>query len=265
MRLKGTSIIFIIVLVLFLNTVVLADAVGVFNVDNIEKGLLKINAENLNGNFKLMVQKDDSKYYYSINKTEEIVPLQLGSGEYKLFFLENVSGNKYKILEKKQINVDIEDDMSIYLQSAQPVEWSQDMEAIKLAKELTKDINNDKDKIKVIYEYIIENIKYDSEKIQNINDNYIPNIDNTLQEKKGICYDYSSLYGAMLRSLNIPTKLVKGNKNDIDVYHAWNEVYIKEEGKWVTIDTTYDATMKENGTSYDMIKDNKEYEKIREY
>ncbi len=43
----------------------------------------------------------------------------------------------------------------------------------------------------------------------------------------------------MLRSIDIPTKLVMGYKNDIEKYHAWNEVYL--DGKWINLDTTYDS------------------------
>lgn len=71
----------------------------------------------------------------------------------------------------------------------------------------------------------------------------------------GICYDYSSLFGSMLRSLGIPTKLVMGRKDDIEAYHSWNEVYLEDENKWVTIDTTYDAGMKNNKIIKPMIKD----------
>ena len=45
----------------------------------------------------------------------------------------------------------------------------------------------------------------------------------------------------MLRSQGIPTKLVKGYSDNVDGYHAWNEVYINEE--WITIDTTLDAVL----------------------
>ena len=68
----------------------------------------------------------------------------------------------------------------------------------------------------------------------------------------------------MLRSIGIPTKLVKGYKNDIDGYHAWNEVYISEKG-WVIVDTTYDSIYLENGTSINPVKNIKDYNKVREY
>jgi transglutaminase-like putative cysteine protease len=56
-----------------------------------------------------------------------------------------------------------------------------------------------------------------------------------------------------------------GYKNDVNAYHAWNEVYLKDTNEWVTIDTSYDAVKKENGLNYTMIKDNTEYKAEKMY
>ena len=65
---------------------------------------------------------------------------------------------------------------------------------------------------------------------ENTEAGYIPDIDNTMKTKKGICFDYASLMAAMLRSQNIPTKLVVGYSGD--AYHAWISVYLHESG-WI--------------------------------
>ena len=59
---------------------------------------------------------------------------------------------------------------------------------------------------------------------------YIPDIDATMQTRKGICFDYASLMSALLRSQGIPTKLVVGYSGT--AYHAWISVYLDEAG-WV--------------------------------
>ncbi|MBU5438687.1 transglutaminase domain-containing protein [Tissierella sp. MSJ-40] len=66
----------------------------------------------------------------------------------------------------------------------------------------------------------------------------------------------------MLRSQGIPTKLVKGYKNDLKAYHAWNEVLL--DNNWVIVDTTYDAALGKNKDN-NMLKNSVEYNKIREY
>ncbi|MCL2665616.1 MAG: transglutaminase domain-containing protein, partial [Defluviitaleaceae bacterium] len=68
--------------------------------------------------------------------------------------------------------------------------------------------------------------------------------------KKGICYDYSSTLAGVLRSLGVPTRLVMGYKpKDIgDEYHAWNEILIN--GRWISVDSTFDAALAGVGRAY---------------
>lgn len=228
-----------------------------------DNNLVKIQSPvNVNG-MRIMVEKGTEKYYYSINNTTEVLPLQLGKGVYSIKILQNTSGNKYKVVEKKEFNVTTENSKEIYLASTQPVYWEGKTEVIELAKILTKDSKTDRERVEKIYSYIVKNIKYDYNKIKGLKNDYVPDIEKTLTDKSGICYDYSSLYAGMLRSLGIPTKLVKGYKNDIKEYHAWNEVLL--DGKWVIIDTTYDAAFSNSNMKVNMIKDLTEYNSVRYY
>lgn len=54
---------------------------------------------------------------------------------------------------------------------------------------------------------------------------YTPDIENTFNEKKGICYDYDALFAAVLRTQGIPANLVKRYSDNIDGYHSWNGVF----------------------------------------
>jgi transglutaminase-like putative cysteine protease len=115
-----------------------------------------------------------------------------------------------------------------------------------------------------IYAYVVKNIKYDNAKISNLTPDYLPDIEETYADKAGICYDYSSLFAAMLRSIGIPAKLVKGYAGYApDSYHAWNEVYI--DNQWSVIDTTRDATLLANGEKFDIIKKASDYSIVHEY
>ena len=69
---------------------------------------------------------------------------------------------------------------------------------------------------------------------------YLPDIDDTLAKRKGICFDYSAVFACMLRVQNIPAKLIIGYADRY--YHAWNSVLI--EGKW----ERYDLTFADSGT-----------------
>lgn len=218
-----------------------------------------------NKKLKLIVQKDQSQYVYNLKGDESVesFPLQLNSGQYKISIMENVEGKSYKQVLSSSINVKLEDPNKTYLNSIQNVQWDENTKAVAKAKELTKNAKTDEEKIKIVYEYVVKNVKYDYDKIGNLATDYVPVVDETFESNKGICYDFASMFAAMLRSLNIPTKLVKGYTKNAVGYHAWNEVLIN--GKWVVVDTTYDSQVAENNKKYTMAKDAKIYEKVNEY
>ncbi len=226
-------------------------------------GVVKVSCADTCKKTKVMVEKGTTKYYYDLKNPEDSFPLQMGDGTYTVSVLENISGTSYKVLTKKSFKAEIAEENSLYLSSVQPVTWNEDMEAIKLAKHITKGIENDNEIVKVLYDYTIKNISYDYGKADKPPEDYIPEIDKVLEDGKGICYDYSVLFAAMLRSEGVPAKLVKGYRSGMNVYHAWNEVYL--DGSWKVIDTTYSACAFKAGTSSKMIQDNNLYQKSKEY
>ena len=139
------------------------------------------------------------------------------------------------------------------------------MEIINKAEELTKDLKTDKEKVVAIYNFVVNTFSYDYDKIKNIDTTYVPDIDKVYQSKEGICYDYSAVLAAMLRSQNIPTKLKKGYSDLVNGYHAWNEVYLSDENRWIVIDSTYDSVLKKSSKKFTMEKDSQKYKASREY
>ena len=89
---------------------------------------------------------------------------------------------------------------------------------------------NDLEVVENIYNYVIHNISYDFNKAANISFGYLPNVDSVLSSGIGICFDYAAVMATMLRTQNIPTKLVVGYAGNI--YHAWISTYITDVG-WV--------------------------------
>lgn len=228
-----------------------------------EEGIVRVAYTGINTKTKVMVEKGSAKYYYDLKKEEDFFPLQLGQGNYTVAVLENISGTKYKVVAQKSFKAEISEESSVYLKSTQPILWEEDMEAIRLAESLSQGEEDNKKVVQALYDYIVSNVSYDYKKMDKLSSDYIPDIDAILKEGKGICYDYSVLFGAMLRSRGIPAKLIKGYRDDNKVYHAWNEVYI--DGSWKIIDTTYDASALKAGTSYQMFKNKNKYEKLKEY
>lgn len=255
-------------MVLFLFVFLFSFSVGVFgesiySIDTLNNTSIKVSSLEISSKIKVMIEKDGEKYYYNLNNTEEYMPLQLGKGTYTVKILENISGKKYRVVEKKDIKIKEEDTEKLYLGSNQPVYWTSQKDTIELGKNITKGLTSEQDKVNAVYNYIVKNIEYDHDKMDTIDDNYVPELDLVLSTGEGICYDYSSLFAGILRSQGIPTKLVKGYKSDLEAYHAWNEVFV--DGEWITIDTTYDAAFKDSRKEVRMIKSKDGYTNVRVY
>lgn len=114
----------------------------------------------------------------------------------------------------------------------------------KFAKNISSKEESTKGKSKILYNWIGSNIDYDHNKANkvlnndfNVQSGAIP----TFNSGKGICFDYSCLYVAMCRANGIKVRLITGEGfNGVSwVSHAWNQVYIKEEGKWINVDSTF--------------------------
>ncbi|MUT67653.1 transglutaminase-like domain-containing protein [Paenibacillus sp. NEAU-GSW1] len=212
---------------------------------------------------KVMITKGNEKYTYSLTDAKENFPLQLGNGDYTVSVLENTSGNKYKVVSKEEVSLELDDTNTVFLNSIQNVKWNSSNKAIQKAKELTANKKTDSEKVKAIYNYIVNNVSYDYDLAANLPTDYLPNIDRTLSSKKDICYGYSALFAAMLRSVDIPTKLVMGNTTYVKQYHAWNEVMLN--GEWVIVDTTVDAGLKKANKKYEFAKEASKYTTAKEY
>ncbi|GMQ60729.1 hypothetical protein AN1V17_51310 [Vallitalea sediminicola] len=212
---------------------------------NADNGTVSINYDTTNySDLKVVVKKGSDKYIYNLNSSNEELPLQMGNGDYTVGIYQRVDGNKYKLLTSDKVHIE-STKYAVFLASVQNVQWTSNSKAAILAEKITKDAKTDREKIEAIYNYIIDNVNYDNEKAKDVSSRYLPSTSETLASQKGICYDYASLFAAMLRSLDIPTKLVHGESNFTSVYHAWNEVLVDNE--WIVVDTTIDSAYKSEG------------------
>ncbi len=213
--------------------------------------------------YKVQIVKGASKYNYNLFDNDEVFPLQMGSGKYKVIIYKNVAGNRYTSVESNEKTVNLEEN-KVFLQSIQVINWSDKDKAIALAKQLGLDKTTDQEKFQEIYDQIVQTIVYDKIKAQTVTTRYLPVIDKTYIEKKGICYDYSALMASMLRSLGIPTKMIHGYAEPTgNIYHAWNEVLLN--GQWVVIDTTVDAQQSASGKQYQIQKEKTKYTGSKEF
>lgn len=217
-----------------------ADGVTVYQNDfasidasNTSQGYVMVKYNGTNEKVKLQITcPDQSCYTYLISDrgAYDTFPLTAGNGSYALQVLENVAGDTYTVSLAQSINVSIEDEFLPFLYPNQYVNFHTDSKAVSKGSDLAKDTYSDLDVVQDIYNYVIKNISYDTEKAQNVSYGYVPDVDDTLSSKKGICFDYAALMTSMLRSQNIPTKLEVGYSGD--AYHAWISTYIDDKG-WV--------------------------------
>ena len=257
---KYSRVLFLCVFLIFFSSSVFGE--GIYSLE-LQNNSVNISASSLTAKSKVIVEKGNERYYYNLNNVEESIPLQFGSGKYMVKVVEHISGNKYKVIKKSEFDVKEQLLRELYTASNQPVYWKGQNQTVELGKQLTKNVDSEMEKVKVIYNYIVKNINYDHNKMKTLSDSYVAELDKILFSKNGICYDYASLFAGILRSQGIPTKLVKGYKSDLKEYHAWNEVFI--DNKWVAIDTTYDAALKASKTKVSMIKEKSEYRNLKVY
>lgn len=119
--------------------------------------------------------------------------------------------------------------------------------AEKLANQLTKDLDDDKDKVEAIHCWITHHIKYDISKGQKYDFSRVP-VKTILKKRKAICTGYTDLFNELCKHAGIVSTEIpgytKGILTDINdkFYmdeHIWNAVYINNE--WHYIDNTWDA------------------------
>lgn len=193
------------------------------------------------------------------------VPLSEGNGLYTLVLYSYTGDTSdtglpiYERLITAEISVTLDSEVTPFLFPNNIVDYTPTSNCVIKSYEITEKCSDDREVVAMIYAWIADNITYDTEKAISISENgasyYTPNPDETLAAGSGICYDYASLAAAMLRANGIPTKLVKGDVSTGDgafAYHAWNLVWLEEEGwiavelavnpnDWTRIDTTFAA------------------------
>lgn len=193
---------------------------------------------------KVVVEKGGQKLTYDLplNGTAVSYPLQLGDGMYNVKIIENVEANKYSLIQTCDLDVKLSNQFAPYLNANVYVNYKQDSNIVKIAQQVTAGCATDLEKLEKVYNYVADLLTYDVERVSTVQPGYAPEIDSVLANKKGICFDYAAVMAAMLRSQNIPTKLVTGYVAPNNTYHAWNEVYIKSVGWVKTGEMSFDGT-----------------------
>ena len=217
-----------------------------------------------------VIKTDGTTYTYNLNNKgeEETFPLVEGDGTYRVRVLENTTGTRYAQVLSCEVNLKLRNEFLPFLYPNQYVNFTEDSKVVAKAAELCKGKATDLDKLTAVYEYVVKNFTYDHERAASVQSGYLPVVDDVLAEKKGICFDYSAVMAAMLRSQNIPAKLVIGYAGTI--YHAWLNVYLSGQGwvekiiyfdgeNWTLMDPTFASTGKNSTAVQKYITDDTNY------
>lgn len=211
-----------------------ADNISV-DASHVSDGYIMLNYAGDNEKVKFQIQAPDgTDYTYLVTDYGKYVvyPLPAGSGSYTIFVYEaaSVENNMYAVAFTKELEVTIADEFAPFLHPNNYVNFTAESASVKKGADLAQDCHSDLDVVSNIYNFVIKNISYDTEKAESVPSGYTPDPDETLASGRGICFDYASLMSSMLRSQRIPTRLEVGYAGD--VYHAWISCYVDEIG-WV--------------------------------
>ena len=212
-------------------SVTYSNGIATLDASNASQGYCMIQYSGGVPKIKVQISKDGVTYTYDLNARSayEVFPFSEGNGSYTVKVFEQVTGNQYSQVLSQTVSVTLADEFGPFLYPNQYVNFSEGSSVVSVAAQITAGAD-EIGKVRAVYDYVVGNFTYDTAKAQSVQSGYLPNVDQVLAEKKGICFDYAAVMTAMLRSQDIPTKLVVGYTGN--VYHAWVNVYIKEIG-WV--------------------------------
>lgn len=218
-----------------------------------------------------VIKSGGATYTYEVNNkgNYETYPLSCGNGKYTIKVFENTSGNKYAQLLSQEINVTLANDFVPFLYPNQYVNFGSNSQVVQKASQLASTKGDDLETIANVYHFVIDNITYDTQLAQTVQSGYLPDVDAVLKKGSGICFDYAALMSAMLRSQNIPSKLVIGYTGNL--YHAWINAYVDEVGwidniicfdgkNWQLMDPTFASGGKGDASIQQYIGDGKNYQ-----
>lgn len=242
----------------------------VLDISDTDQGYLTAVSDSTDQMMNVQLTAEDGVVYsYFISPGESaVIPFSSGSSTYQVSCYQQISDSQYAALYADTLEIKLANEFLPFLYPNQYVNFTPDSEASKLALSMVSEDTSDIDALQTIYNYVVSHVTYDYDLADTVASGYLPNVDETLQTGKGICFDYAALTAAMLRSCDIPCKLQIGYAGDIK--HAWINVYIRSRGwvdkavefsgdSWSRMDPTFDSNSEDKDTIQEYIGDNNNY------
>jgi len=259
--------------------------VGSIDYSNASEGYVMVKYDGKTSNtIALIIVAPTGNQYNILGLQESIyIPFTLseGNGTYQIALGERLANGKFTTIVSAKFEAKFANDTVAFTYPNFYANYNGDSKSSKLAAHLVKDIKEDLKKIEAIYNYVITTYTYDYDlaaKTKNML-YYVPNLDDIISSKKGICFGYASLMVSMLRSVGIPAKHIHGYAPDGkggEWYHAWINTFTKETGwvnaiiqfdgkNWRLMDPTYASTTNSSAEGYKIIGDGSKYKNAYTY
>lgn len=242
----------------------------VLDISDTDQGYLTAVSDSTDQMMNVQLTAEDGVVYsYFISPGESaVIPFSSGSSTYQVSCYQQISDSQYAALYADTLEIKLANEFLPFLYPNQYVNFTPDSEASKLALSMVSEDTSDIDALQTIYNYVVSHVTYDYDLADTVASGYLPDVDETLQTGKGICFDYAALTTAMLRSCDIPCKLQIGYAGDIK--HAWINVYIRSRGwvdkavefsgdSWSRMDPTFDSNSEDKDSIQEYIGDNNNY------
>lgn len=190
--------------------------------------------------FQVILGEQSYNYDLPSDGTPIACPLNMGDGAYTFRVMRNTEGTSYVEVASAAAQVQMASEFEPFLHPNVFCDYAEDSACVARARELVAGASNQGEAVKSICTFVVDNVTYDSDKAARLKDatGYVPDPDDTLASRTGICFDYASLGCAMLRSVGIPCRLACGYVSPGDIYHSWILVYI--DGTWKSVKFTVD-------------------------
>lgn len=156
-------------------------------------------------------------------KISDSIINQIISSDYMQFFIKrNETYNGMSMKEAMEINSEIE------------------LEALKISESGKTDL----DKVRLIYFWVGTNIEYDdclAENVKNKKEENTAGAKYAYYNRSGVCFEFATLFAAMIDSIDLSVKVIVGEAYNGEYFgaHAWNEVFLKDEDRWISVDPTF--------------------------
>ncbi|MCL2807948.1 MAG: transglutaminase domain-containing protein [Coriobacteriia bacterium] len=223
-------------------------ATCVIDASNAQDGYVMVAYMGASDSAKLQIACHCNQSVYTYNlpySTEHLAfPFSSGSGIYTVTIFEpdpQLGEDMHNPVLSKVIEVALFDELSPFLYPNHLVWFTPDTQAIEGSAGIFANARSERHVVVDAYNFVLNNIEIDLEMAndETKSGSHSRNIDVIVEEGKGTCLEYAVLLTALLRSQQVPAKLVFGDTPG--GYHAWVSAYIRGFG-WVLLDPANEAS-----------------------